>query len=142
MTQTDFWPDGVYDNQATGRREVWKDGRLCRYAMRNCCGDPAEGAALVFAESAKEARRLAFDTLRDWFDAEWIDTRVRRLRKHRDYLMGLYDGKHAVCDDPDSCDVCGTWGAPHDATGCEHCRDDCDGIAMPPNTRNQPAEPR
>lgn len=68
--------------------------------------------------------------------------RVRRLRKHRDYLMGLYDGKHAVCDDPDSCDVCGTWGAPHDATGCEHCRDDCDGIAMPPNTRNQPAEPR
>lgn len=39
MTQTDFWPDGVYDNQATGRREVWKDGRLCRYAMRNCCGD-------------------------------------------------------------------------------------------------------
>ena len=35
MTQTDFWPDGVYDNQATGRREVWKDGRLCRYAQRN-----------------------------------------------------------------------------------------------------------
>ena len=53
------------------------------------CGDPAEGAALVFAETAKEARRLAFDTLRDWFDAEWIDTRVRRLRKHRDYLMGI-----------------------------------------------------
>lgn len=110
-------------------------GRLNPYMAH--CGDPAEGAALVFAESAKEARRLAFDTLRGWFDAEWIDTRVRRLRKHRDYLMGLYDGKHAVCDDPDSCDVCGTWGAPHDATGCEHCRDDCDGIAMPANAQGE-----
>lgn len=84
MTQTDFWPDGVYDNQATGRREVWKDGRLCRYAMRNCCGDT---------------------------ETSWSVLRRK-------------------------------WGAPHDATGCEHCRDDCDGIAMPPNTRNQPAEPR
>lgn len=37
-TQTDFWPSGIYDNRSTGQREVWKDGRLCRYARRNCCG--------------------------------------------------------------------------------------------------------
>lgn len=30
--------DGIYDNQSTGRREVWKDGRLCRYACRNAVG--------------------------------------------------------------------------------------------------------
>lgn len=30
--------DGVFDNQRTERREVWQDGRLCRYARRNCCG--------------------------------------------------------------------------------------------------------
>lgn len=30
--------DGIYDNRTTGRREVWKDGRLCRYARRNAVG--------------------------------------------------------------------------------------------------------
>lgn len=29
---------GIYDNRATDRREVWKDGRLCRYARRNAVG--------------------------------------------------------------------------------------------------------
>lgn len=108
-------------------------GRLNPYMAY--CGDPDEGAALVFAESAKEARRLAYDTLRCWFDAEWIGVRVRRLRRNREYLMGLYDG-HAVCDDPPSCDVCGTWGAPADETGCENCRHEWDGLSMPPNYKS------
>lgn len=30
--------DGIFDNQATGRREVWGDGRLRRYAAKNCGG--------------------------------------------------------------------------------------------------------
>ncbi|MDE2427035.1 MAG: hypothetical protein KGO96_14140 [Elusimicrobia bacterium] len=33
--QTDFWPDGIYDNRATNRREVWLNGKLCRYVRRN-----------------------------------------------------------------------------------------------------------
>lgn len=116
--------------QRSERRVDRLVGRLNPYMAY--CGDPAEGAALVFATSAREARRLAFDTLRCWFDAEWIDTRVCRLRKHREYLMGLYDDR-AVCEDPDACDVCGTWGAPHDAEGCENCRNELDGLSMPPN---------
>jgi hypothetical protein len=36
--QTDFWPDGIYDCQATQRREFWRDGELKRYADRICCG--------------------------------------------------------------------------------------------------------
>ena len=35
----DFWPSGTFDNTATNRREVWQDGKLRRYARRNCCGD-------------------------------------------------------------------------------------------------------
>lgn len=29
---------GVYDNTATNRREVWREGKLCRYARRECVG--------------------------------------------------------------------------------------------------------
>lgn len=36
--QTDMW-DGVFDNYMTGRREVFRDGKIVRYAARNCCGD-------------------------------------------------------------------------------------------------------
>ncbi|MDQ7996106.1 MAG: hypothetical protein AAGC76_09655 [Luteibacter sp.] len=39
--QTDFWPDGVYDVAETGRREFWRDGRLCRYARKNTVGLPS-----------------------------------------------------------------------------------------------------
>lgn len=30
--------DGIFDNRAAGRREVWQDGRLRRYALRNAVG--------------------------------------------------------------------------------------------------------
>jgi hypothetical protein len=85
-------------------------------------GDPQNGAALVFAESARQARKLAWDTLRGWFDSEWINVRVRRLREHEGYLLSLYDG-NAVLEDPPTCDVCETWGAPlgPDGNGCENC---------------------
>lgn len=32
--------DGIFDNASTGRREVWKDGRLSRYVRRNAVGSP------------------------------------------------------------------------------------------------------
>ncbi len=38
--QTDFWVDGVFDVVATGRREFWRDGRLCRFARKNTVGLP------------------------------------------------------------------------------------------------------
>ena len=37
MTTPDMF-DGTFDNRATGRREVWQDGRLRRYAQRRAVG--------------------------------------------------------------------------------------------------------
>lgn len=30
--------DGVFDNTATNRREIWQGGRLCRFVRRDCVG--------------------------------------------------------------------------------------------------------
>lgn len=40
MNRTPDLFDGIYDNTATNRREVWKDVHLCRYARRECVGSP------------------------------------------------------------------------------------------------------
>lgn len=34
-TQPDFWITGTFDNRATNRREVWLNGKLCGFVMRN-----------------------------------------------------------------------------------------------------------
>jgi hypothetical protein len=39
VMQIDMW-SGIFDNRASGCREVYTDGRLRRYARRNCCGVP------------------------------------------------------------------------------------------------------
>lgn len=39
MTTADMF-DGTFDNRATQRREVWKDGKPGRYAAKNCTGNP------------------------------------------------------------------------------------------------------
>jgi len=38
-----------------------------------------DGACLVFAHNAKEARKLAWVQLAEWFDVEWIDVTTRKL---------------------------------------------------------------
>lgn len=43
----DFWPSGTFDNRATGRREVWLDGRVTRYVECKCCGDSETSWAIV-----------------------------------------------------------------------------------------------
>lgn len=91
--------------------------------------DPADGACLVFAYTAREARRLAFDVLRGWFDdAQWIHARTRRLRLHAEWLRtqadqaALAEGRSHVIDDPASCKNCDRWGPPINDTGsCERC---------------------
>ena len=91
-------------------------------------GDAAEGAVLVFAHDRGQAKRLAWETLRGWFDAAYIDTRVRRMRDHDDWLQRLANAEalaagraHAV-DDPASCNRCETWGIPLLPSGvCTRC---------------------
>lgn len=95
------------------------------------CGEfPEEGAVLVFARTAREAKPLGFAELSGWCsDITWTDLRVRRLRKHRDYVMGLRDPQrldtpHTI-DDPPSCERCHCWGVPLDeADVCTTCRED------------------
>ena len=80
-----------------------------------------EWGALVFASTAKEARRVAWQ--HGCFDCEFTELRVRRLRGNVSYLMSLYDGEHVYLDDPPTCPVCETWGAPirEDGAGCGNC---------------------
>lgn len=90
-------------------------------------GDPHEGAALVFAENLREAKRKAWRNI-GWLDCDYVDLRVRLADWGQDeYLRRLHAeyGKDVI-DDPPTCPVCETWGAPMrpDGTGCENCGGD------------------
>jgi hypothetical protein len=93
-------------------------------------GDSAEGAVLVFATTAREAKPIAFDLVRGWAtDAEFVDVRVRRLRTHAAYLLTIADpaklaaGLAHGLDDIPSCPGCELWGAPIVDGRCENCND-------------------
>lgn len=89
-----------------------------------------EGACLVFAFNAEQARRLAWPVLNGWFDdIRWIDVVARRLRSH-DYLRDLArSGEPHVIESPPVCPHCELWGGgPVDENGrCDHCYHDDEG---------------
>lgn len=122
------------------RSERRLDRPVGRHPYVAFAGEPCEGAVLVFAETYREAKKLGWEGTRGWIADEYTDVRVRRLRDHEAYLLTLWDGVHPIVDDPPTCPVCENWGAPlnADGNGCEY----CGGADVPPNTRNQPAEPR
>ena len=87
-----------------------------------------EGACLIFANTGKEAKKIGFPTIADWFGSEWIDMAVNRL--NAPHLMTEADvekleaGKPHVIDCPTVCPVCEQWGgAPltNGRNGCENC---------------------
>ncbi len=86
-------------------------------------GDPQDGAALVFAHSAAEAKRLAWPTLQGWMTTDaFTDVRVRWLRTGCLHLR-KQDGPHVV-DAPLSCADCGMWWEEPLVDGlCEGCRE-------------------
>jgi len=98
-------------------------------------GAREEGALLVFAHDAREARRLAWPTLHGWFqDVSYIETRVRRL--HGTHILGEADpqalraGRPHVVESPTSCDRCMLWGQPIGVDGlCPDCRAEVSGAA-------------
>src|SRR3990167_4082264 len=53
---------------------------------------PADGAILVFANSVKEGKRVAFPILQSWFNTEWINVKVRLL-KNAEYLRKQGDAR-------------------------------------------------
>lgn len=89
-------------------------------------GGPEEGAMLIFARTAKEARKVGY---RYWWDYEYIDFGVRRLR-NCDWLYEEADqaklekGEPHATDNPRSCCECGHWGQSRiDSDGlCVDCR--------------------
>jgi hypothetical protein len=65
-----------------------------------------EAACLVFANTARQARTLAYDVVRGWFDTEWIDVSVRWLRDSK-YVPAKPEPH--VIESPDVCRHCELW---------------------------------
>lgn len=86
---------------------------------------PSEGACLIFARTAREARPLAFGLISGWYDNDYIDTGVRRLRDKPWLFLEADQEKlgagiaHAV-ECPRTCPRCELWGThPPDAACAE-----------------------
>jgi len=91
-------------------------------------GGPETGAVLVFARTAKEARRLTWHEA-PWPWQSWLDVAVRRLRE-RDHLYAQADAQKLaadephVIDNPRSCGDCECWDSPIGDDGlCPSCRE-------------------
>ena len=98
-------------------------------------GDPSDGAALIFAHNAKEAKKVFWNSCAGSIAGErYIDSQVTWLRD-RPWLFdempvsAEVGDKPCVLDSPRSCRCCGCWG--HEPIGkderCDTCRaGDCD----------------
>ncbi len=87
-------------------------------AYDNVCG-PSEGACLVFANTAREAKKISFPTVRGWLDTEFTDHRVKLLHDTHLFDLKAKDSPHVI-ENPPVCENCETWGGhPVDAPG--HC---------------------
>lgn len=99
-------------------------------AYMGYAGDPHDGAILIFAHNAKQAKRLAYPEMSNLFDCMFCDARVKWL-KGEDYLFENADkeklaaGIAHIVDNPISCKSCEMWGSGElDADGvCASCRD-------------------
>ena len=99
--------------------------------MYMCCErheGPTEGACLVFANTAREAHKLAWPIIHDWTSCDWVDVEVRRLRDCEHLRVeAKHDGPHVV-ECPRVCGNCEQWGEELDEGGlCEYCRDEMEG---------------
>lgn len=98
--------------------------------------DPGEGACLVFAHTAREAKKISWDVVRWWGCEKFTDVRAVRIWK-KDHLYKqanqelLAADKPHVIETPDTCNTCGMWG---DEIGsdklCSDCRRDAELLAL------------
>lgn len=80
----------------------------------------SEGAVLVFANTAKEAKRLTYEN--GLVVDEFIDARARLLQEDR-FLRAqqMFDYPHVI-ESPKVCKHCELWGKEmHDDEQCEDC---------------------
>lgn len=87
---------------------------------------PNDGAILVFAANAREAKKLAWPALYGWGTDFFIDVGIRWLRSDCEH-MRRKEGPHVVESPPSCCD-CEMWySEPLDSDGrCEGCAADLD----------------
>lgn len=103
--------------------------KLKPYMGYSRAGGSEEGACLIFAHNGKEAKKLAFEELKGWFDEqEWIDVAVNRLKGEWLYQEAdqenLKNNFPHVVDNPMTCKKCETWGHETYIDGvCEDCRE-------------------
>ncbi|MHB1681108.1 MAG: hypothetical protein ACYCTB_11490 [bacterium] len=91
--------------------------------------DTSEGACLIFAHTAKEAKKVGYnDCLRSW-DINYINVRIKKL-KQTEFLFSqanqkkLKSGIAHVIEEPIVCSQCETWGCDELTDGlCESCRE-------------------
>jgi hypothetical protein len=89
-----------------------------------------EGAALVFAHTAKEARKIGWNGIgSDLTGGEYIDL-AATLMKNSPWIFGEADvekfdkDEPHVIDDPRCCTSCEMWGLELFSDGlCQNCRD-------------------
>ena len=79
----------------------------------------AEAACLVFASTAKEARKISYGV--DWCESQWIDWSVKRLNDLPDHLWAMYEGYAGTISCPPVCPSCKHWGHALTDDGCEGC---------------------
>lgn len=88
----------------------------------------SECAVLIFAHTAREAKRLCWPVIRDYcnlLSGDYPDLRVTRLRDH-EWLRSeaRHDYPHVI-DNPQGCESCCQWGSSEIVEGlCQDCRDE------------------
>ena len=92
---------------------------------------PEEGAALVFAHSVQEARKVGWHGIGSDLTDDYLDLTAKRLR-NMDWIREEADATKLnndiphVIDSPKTCLRCQLWGvSPLDKDGyCENCQED------------------
>ena len=83
-----------------------------------------EGAILIFAETAKQAKKLSFKFLRSFFGTRWIDIRIKKLRDHEYLRKQMKKDTPHVIDSPKVCEICYYWTEGKLTDGlCENCKE-------------------
>jgi hypothetical protein len=104
--------------------------------------DMSEGAVLIFAYDAKQAKQMAWHNgiIREVTDGEYLQLRVKWL-KHDDFMFKeanqekLMIGEPHIVESPMSCKNCDLWGLELNDDGyCEGCAEQikCENCEQPP----------
>ena len=97
---------------------------------------PEDGALLVFAHTAKEARQVSWVSVANLMGCDYIDVRVVWLKVNAPHLVAAANsakmvlGEAHVIEYPPSCSSCCLWGddRPIEENGrCADCNEDLEG---------------